>query len=1059
MTLSGRNNAPLMIGAVMLVLCVLQLGRGLADNAERVAQQQATDTRTLITVGLFPVDFAPLPGTKEEAIQLQAGLVRSLQEHDDFTLIEPEKMGHWSNVMRMSRIDRKELQVGQLTGAKLLVVPRLIKRGEGYLTHLKLIETATGLTCWENTRHSQDDEPLAVLTEQLLHAIKNAPRPMPDHRVDLAILLPDDPHGRSKKQDWRAEATWHRWSSTFAGRTAAVRILDPHLADFISRGGILRRTGLNDPDRPSQATFDPIIVKPRIESPYDSRFAFEDAPYRLLLTVIDGDWQTQLEAKGTLEHAASIEADLLNRLLALVAERRGIPKPDPIQAVGSASYWRARALIYEAHTSAALEFSGLHDRLQTADGVELIKNVNAAIKSMAGSNEPLAPLGSVSDEHGIYMMGMPQDQPPYSELKKLLHRHYADSHLSGRALMWDVRQVYDYQTRQLKDDNPRGRDRALSIAHKMARAAILGRDVAHPRMIHLLVHAGEGQLAMDAAIAYGWRPYAWQKWQTLSQVVTSAIDTGQMDLAYRAYKAQLTLVPDYFTEREMRHKDRLPRLQDDDAVNNDRWSRLAPGLLEGKERLDKPIRDAKDALSDHYKAIADQENWEQIARESLEDLRTDPPLVTTPTNHSYAPFRSYLLAIKNLLDPQAYEKRLIELAYGGLPEVNGGWDANAEMRRTAWGCRFEAIERLAMLWTVQRRYQDIMDHPLLGTHAWYHGTSNSEWELYLYTGQTQQAIERVESDYDLTLAYLYAGRFEEAAKHPLVDRWGHGVACAKAAVITGDRNTFDRAMQFVNKKNEGKTPLLIQYLQLHMHNIDSMPAWSAGYKAELMRDTDKAIKAYQQGVLDHPNTFAAAEAMFRTGELLLLDKGIEDKARFWLSESVVTYKKLTQQSGDGSVRAWSQYRIGQFAYLMKDDPAAAKKAWQQGASGSGPGKTLCAWALRSLDDPVATVRVGETRNAKAGRIVDIDINAENLGIALDREHPTKQIDSHIFGPIGLDYELFQSWSEDDTADWWMVYLWYRYSDIRPGFALVYVSTPEANQAVWCRMRRGPEVQD
>lgn len=1026
-----------------------------AQPTEKPDDQTLDAQSTTAHVGLLPVDFAPLPGTQDKAAKLESRLVKALSEHPGTALIGPKRMGRWTHTMRMSQIDRKELQAGVIAGAQLLVVPRLVHRGDGYLTHVTLIDTATGQTLWEHARQDTDEQPLAVMLDRLLHAVDNAPKRATDDQIDLALLVPDDTHGWTRKQNWRAEATQARWSAALAAADARVRILDRHLADFVSRGSILERAGLVDPDREVELVHSPIVVQTRIDSPYNSRYAFEDAPYALKLTVHDGDWQTQIKVKGTLEHAASIEADALNQLLAVITQRRGLEPPEKIQAVGDAAYWQARALMYEAQTSAALEFDGLYDKLKTPDGIELASNVVAAVKALPGSKEPLAPLGEVSDENGIYITGMPGDKP-FGDLKKLLLKHYIDSPMSGRAVMAQTRQVYDYSKRELKQDKPELLKRMLAMAQQSAEAALLNHEVPHPTLIRFLVHVDEGQLALDAALARAWRRKSLGDWQTISQVVTEAIDTGQMDLAYRGYQAQMTLFPDYYAEGNMRHNTRLGKLQEDDAKNDDRWSKLVPGLLEGKGRLDKADREAKQTVADYYQSMADQERWEQIAREALEDIRTDPPRISTSTNYTYAPFNSYLMAIQNLLEPQAYEQRLVELAYGDLPEVKGGWDANVQMRSNAWSLRFEALEHLARFWVGQRRFKDVLNHPLIGTKVWYHGNGGSEWELYLYAGQPERAIQYVESDYELTKAYLYTGRFEEAAKYPLKKRWGEAIACAKAALLTRDQTAFERAVKFVDKNTDGPLPLLIQYLQLQMKDIETIDAWANGYEAEFMGDTDRAIKTYQQGVLDHPNTFAAAEAMFRVGELLLLDKGIKDKAQFWFSESMITYEKIIDRTRDQSIQAWCRYRIGQVAYLTQDDADTAKQAWEKGAKGDGPGKKLCGWALHSLDTSDPTTRVGNSPDPAASRLVEIDLDDGNLHVVLDKKYLNSKINSHIYGPLGLDYKLFEAWTDDQEDKWWSVYLWYRYADIRPGFALVYTETPDATEAVWCRIRREKE---
>ena len=453
-------------------------------------------------------------------------------------------------------------RAGAIAGASLLVVPRLVHRGDGYLVHLKLIDTATGVTLWEATHQDTDQQPIAALLNQLLQQIDNAPTAT-DETIDLAMLLPNDAQAQTRrKPKWRAEATWARWKDALASADPRLRILDPSLADFVSRDAINRRTGLFNDEKPAEVLRSPIVIETQLDAPYNSRYAFEDAPYQLTLTLRDGDWQKVITSKGICENAAQIEAEALNKALAAIAQRRNTPIKHQIKSVGDDKYWQARALMYEAETSAALEHGSLHDKLNTADGRELITNVIRAVRALPGSKEALSPLRQITDQHGIYMgWGLPDDHP-FHELKDLINKHYAGTYLTGRFLAWSMARHLRLRQANAKGRRPRGATTSDRTREAIGTGCV-DRRVAVVRA--LLPSAGP---CWRGAVGDGCGGFL-----SLAAAGAGALDDDErgrerggrggpeVDFAFKAYSAQRLLFPSYPGERYMRSKLVLPKLQ------------------------------------------------------------------------------------------------------------------------------------------------------------------------------------------------------------------------------------------------------------------------------------------------------------------------------------------------------------------------------------------------------------------------------------------------------------------------------------------------------------------
>lgn len=880
----------------------------------------------------MPVNAAPIGNAQRLASQLDDQLAQGLSPIFEDRLINAERMSHWLHVMQMSQFDRPELQVGQITGADLLVIPRLAHHGDSYLLELKLIDTATGRIGWHKIADYQPGQAIDELIARLGEEIDLHAKEIPAQPIDIALLKPIDAQDQRRWRNQRPAKKCQQWADQLSRIDPRIRVIDPGLSAFVKHQDTAERFGFVDPERAERVVRDAIVVTGRIDLPPDDAQAPPQERYQIRFIVKDGAWMKTVYASGTLAESAEVQAEALNRLLAVVAERREIE-----------------------------------------------------------INEQVQP-----------------------------------------------------QAQQIEQQVERRGEPAL---------------VTDPLLLRLAGDGG-GPESLDAAIASAWSSRALTGWTPIMRVVTQAIDKDDMPLAFKAYRAQLTLFPNYHGERYLKHNGRADRLKEDECLSRP-WSRWTGDLFKPDTphwlNLGHDIEAVRQfihvAEPKRFQRLAAEKRWQQIYDEARDALR-----VRAPDRNGlllwWRPTQAYIYSLNNLLEDQALEQRLLQMVSGDLPKVRGGWDRNVVMRHRGWAMRLEAAQVLTHRWAEQRRFDDIMQHPLIGPRAWYHSNVGDQWDLYLYTDEPWHAIDFAQTDTDKACAYLYAGRFEEALGVKLdADDWNHSFHM-KAGIMAGDWGAFDQAANRIAEKSDYKEDqIFIEQVRLMRRFPEACDAWVKGYTAEFLKQPDQALEAYQRCANIYPTTFPGAESMFRVGELKWLGRQSQrDVAQVWFDQAKGAYLEIVRRSDDQRLKAWAYFRIGQIALLTQDNPDAARKAWEVGRKQAGVGKRLCEWSLHSLDDAEPTVRVGKDEHAIAKRIVDIDLDSGNLQVLLDRGHLATQIDSHVFGPIGLDMSLFDAWSDDQVSDWWSVYLWYLFNDIRPGLTMVYVSTPVETELIWCRIR-------
>lgn len=919
-------------------------------------------------VGLMPVDYVPLGDAAAVAGNIGSALDAELATAHRVDLIDADRMGHWSHVLKMSRFDRRELQAGQVTGAELLVLPRLVQRGEGYLLQVRLIDTATGQTRWEQMLAYEGESTIERMIQPLIQEIGRQPRAIARSAVDVGFLEPADALGERRLRPIRSAAMRQRWSGALAAAGPELRVLDGQLAEFVYQEATAQRFGVSDPQRHRSVVRRPIVIESRFELPVDTDDA-ADGPYRVEMTVHDGPWQEHIEVVGRVSEAGVVEAHALQRVLDVIARRRGVALRVPLPQIG-------------------------------------------------GEDLPVPT--------------SPQ------------------------------RRIYDEQS-----------------ARQFAYAALAGGELPDSHVLKPLVAAGEGRLALDAAIAWTWKNRHLGGWSYFAILLSHAIDQGDMALAFDIYHAQVELFPGYYADRVLTHQDRLQKLRADNGPERP-WSDLLDGLLEDED-LDRhaftadilqPHRLSPKGQSDYFEWLFDQKQYQAVADQALEALRARTPHDNGPL-YSWRPQLAYLNALPHLLDEADYEQRLLEILNGDLPEVAGGWDSSVVARFRAWSFRFEAAERLARLWAERQDYQAILSHPMVGSWAWYQANLGSEWDLYLYAGLPQHAVDAAKYDDEKLKANLYTGRYAQALAYvPEGDR-GDYRSYMKAAMLAGDMDAFDRAVKGMGTYTKAQDmPMLIEQVRLLRVEAGAFAAWVDGYGAEHLQDTDAALAAYRACAANYPDSLAGAESLFRLGELTWLGQGDRAAGQAWFDQAAEAYAIVIDRAERASRqrpmrrhgfsiqlddfvdrRSWALYRVGQIELLTRGQVEAARDAWTQGVDLPGRGGFLCGWALHSLSGTEPTLMVGGQDYARPGRIVNLASahEAPIVTFRLREEHLSREVQARWVGPIGLDKTLFAAWTDDMKADLWQVYAWYRFHDIRPGFSIVHVKTPSAIETVWCRL--------
>ena len=455
----------------------------------------------------------------------------------------------------------------------------------------------------------------------------------------------------------------------------------------------------------------------------------------------------------------------------------------------------------------------------------------------------------------------------------------------------------------------------------------------------------------------------------------------------------------------------------------------------------------------HFTRLQALQQWEKIRSDIRLIWKRRPDLYARDVYKADLD-HAYVEALEEVMNQRSFLKRMWSILYGELPEVQNGWEQNNHMRIHANRLRTAAAEQLIWHLTTQQRYQTIIQHPLLGPHNWNESSVGRDWHLYLYTNQPQRAIRTAKFDDERTRAYLYSGQYEKAAKRNPDERSESLEPYLKANLLAGNMETVKAVKQrAVDRDRPGIRQFAERLLLLHRSPAPpgAFVSWRTAFKAEFYQHREKALTAYRKTMTKFPDTLPAAESAFRLGELMTLDRDRPSKATRYFNTARSQYKTLLDQSNHFPTKTYARYRLGQIAYLVTDNRDAAEQYWSRGKQGMGPGRILCRQAFQSISPNQPSIRVGAEKHPDRQRIVTVNLSSERLHTRLKKPYSNNYIRGIVRAPIGAPNSLFD-WG-DSISDSWSVHLHYRFNDLRPGFTMIHVQTPDDRDTVWCRLQQ------
>jgi len=569
-----------------LYLCVCcTVAAALAGPVSRVtAEGPATAIRAPvsetssrpISLGLLPVSAS---GSDERSVMfrglVESGLDLATARLPNVDVVDRTRIDKVLKELAFSKLGRQDLQAGQIVGAEVLLAASLSPGDKDQTLELAAVETATG-NILLSRKSSVGDE--AAVNDAVTAFIAGLPAKLvrAPHVADVALLTITHSSPFPVKGEL-AEDLRRRLSKKLA-ELNGVRVLYRELGQFVLVESQLAAAGLVDPHRKFAPVAGTISISGNLRQELANGQPIDQSSLTLELTVMAGKARKVVRTAGTLATAADMELSAARDLCAAVAElARTTAAPEITLDDRDRRFWEGQK--YLAMARAMVNLSDDRDAKNQA-ACELVTKAAALMPESPEPYEIVYNLDMVRLMHSGPQIR--QAQTLLSSVRRRFIDGFPGHRMWAHAVMVDQYSLLGFdlagpgrpdQAKLLMDK--RGKEafqQAMDLAMRLSGEIIAGRNgpcesgEMQPSL-RLLMMDGQYDRALRMCEAAR-RTLLLCGWSPLNHYVSTAIDLGQLDWAYRAAQAQRKFYPGYCVQW-LERNGRLAKLQA--AADFERW--------------------------------------------------------------------------------------------------------------------------------------------------------------------------------------------------------------------------------------------------------------------------------------------------------------------------------------------------------------------------------------------------------------------------------------------------------------------------------------------------------
>jgi hypothetical protein len=532
------------------------------------------------TIALLPVHVGGA-GDPEMKRHIEAVLDAELTRVPGVVVVERARIQTILDELVLSRLNRKDLQAGQIVGAEVLLAARLTHEAERVDLVLTAIETATGNILLSQSFAAADNPAIREAARRFMEALP-ASLVRREHVIDVAVL-PITHTSPFPEQGGVAESLRGRLAERLAA-LPNVRVLHRELGEFVLAESSLAAAGLVDPERTFAPVAGAIAVHGNLTQTFPSGKEVDQSELVLELKVSRGGEEKEIRVAGILAEAAAMETEAVQRLAEAIAALAGTPAPAAVETDDrTRRYWEAQKYLalakqmtatyelHEANSEAAIALA-LKAAILVPDSPEPYEVTCEVMRSFGWMHKKVPTKGLVWCE--------PDD--PAVVIRRQFIEAFPDHPLWLEAVGHEL-VFLTHGFSALEKINKDDFQRAVVLAEREADSIIQGRNAAYDAIYHditpavrVLSMAGQPKRAFDLCVASMSYPRI-RCWIAFSCLACTGIDHGQFDWALKAAEFMREMYPGAEV-RDLQYNNRIGALKA--AGLYDRWR----PIIEGWER-------------------------------------------------------------------------------------------------------------------------------------------------------------------------------------------------------------------------------------------------------------------------------------------------------------------------------------------------------------------------------------------------------------------------------------------------------------------------------------------
>ena len=449
------------------------------------------------TIALLPVQVGGA-GDPEMQRLVEAVLDAELTRLPGVVVVERARIQAILDELVLSRLNRKDLQAGQIVGAEVLLAARLTHEAERVDLVLTAIETATGNILLSQSCAAADNPAIREAARRFMEALP-ASLVRREHVIDVAVL-PITHTSPFPEQGGVAESLRGRLAERLA-TLPGVRVLHRELGEFVLAEASLAATGLVAPERTFAPVAGAIAVHGNLTQTFPSSKEVDQSQLVLELKVSRGGEEKEIRVSGILAEAAAMETEAVQRLAEAIAALAGTPAPPAVETDDQARrYWEA-----QKYLALAKQMTATYEGLQ-ANAEQAISLALKAANLIPDSPEPYVvvdPLGTATRDTGEGFSVLLYHEEPIVTMRRHFIEAFPDHPLWGNAVRCEISHLKNRFgcSEQLVEAN---RVRALDLARRVAHMILNcppGPDCGGTA-VDILLENGDANLAQQVCLAY-----------------------------------------------------------------------------------------------------------------------------------------------------------------------------------------------------------------------------------------------------------------------------------------------------------------------------------------------------------------------------------------------------------------------------------------------------------------------------------------------------------------------------------------------------------------------------